>query len=105
MEVGLNQVVFDHLDKLIVPALNWDEVPLALKRAIVDLSDELYGVRRLERSQVDFSGAVIGRWRRTHGKLGPGHERFKLVFVKETRRAIGLHGAATEQGGHSDESC
>jgi hypothetical protein len=103
-EVGLNQILFDYFDELIVPTLGRDEVSLTLKRAIVDLPDKLYGVRRLEREQVDAFGAVSDRWRRSRGKLGPGHECFELLFVKEALRAIRLHRAATEQGGHSEGS-
>lgn len=55
LEVGLDQVIFDNLNKLVLSTLNWNEVSSRLKRTVVDLSNELHGIGWIELCEAGLS--------------------------------------------------
>jgi hypothetical protein len=95
LRVGINEPLLCHFDEFV---LVFDEVSLALQRAVVDLLDELEG-----KGDVGSFGGVICTGNCTCSrKFRPCHEGTELVFVGQGSVLVGLSVGATKEGGHDE---
>jgi hypothetical protein len=96
LEVGVDKPLFCDLEILVIYTTALDEVPLALKRTVVDLFDDLDGQGgggSLRRCFAGRNGALFGI-------VCPSHEDSELGLVGQGAVLVWLNVGATKDGRH-----